>query len=51
MIRVVYPGILIFPHPGSRIPDVGVKKAPDRGSGSATPIFLGMSGFEQRVLP
>ncbi len=41
MIRVVHPGsgfrILIFY--SSRIPDLGVKKAPDPGSGSATLLF------------
>ncbi len=42
MIRVVHPGsrirMLTFSHPGSRIPDPGVKKhpIPDPGSGSAT---------------
>jgi hypothetical protein len=33
MIRVVHPGLSRYP---SRIPDLGVKKAPDPGSGSAT---------------
>jgi hypothetical protein len=36
MIRVVHPGsrirMLTSTHPGSRIPDIGVKKAPDPGS-------------------
>ncbi len=29
MIRVVHPGSGLFTHPGSQIPDPGVKKAPD----------------------
>jgi hypothetical protein len=29
MIRVVHPGSGFFIHPGSRVPDPGVKKAPD----------------------
>ncbi len=37
MIRVVHPGsqirMLTFSHPGSRVPDPGVKKAPNPGSG------------------
>ncbi len=36
MIRVVHPGsrilMLTFSHPGSRIPDPGVKKVPNPGS-------------------
>jgi hypothetical protein len=40
MIWVVHPGyqiqILTFTHPESRIPDPGIKKALDPGSGSAT---------------
>ncbi len=38
MIRVDHPGSgsCFFAHPRSRIPDTGVKKAPDPGSGSAT---------------
>ncbi len=41
MIRVVLPGsrirmLTLSTRPGSRIPDPGVKKAPDPGSGSAT---------------
>jgi hypothetical protein len=36
IIRVVYPGSRILVFYPSRIPDPGVKKAPDPGSGSAT---------------
>jgi hypothetical protein len=36
MIRVVHPGSRILTFYPSRIPDPGVKKAPDPGSGSAT---------------
>ena len=50
MIRVVHPGsrilMLTFSHPGSRIPDPGVKKVPNPGSGSATlmnPILISTS--------
>ncbi len=41
MIRDGHPGSesWFFTHPGPRISDPGVKKAPDTGSGSATPVL------------
>jgi hypothetical protein len=49
MIQVVHPGsgsrILILTFDPSRIPDPGVKKAPDPGSGSAT--LLNIISFQE----
>jgi hypothetical protein len=36
-----------IPDPGSLIPDPGVKKAPDPGSGSATLVVLGKVKLSQ----
>ncbi len=55
MIRVVHPGsrilMLTFSHPGSRIPDPGVKKVPDPGSGSATLNFLWLNSLTRIRIP
>jgi hypothetical protein len=47
MIRVVHPGsrIRMLTFCPSRIPDPGVKKAPDPGSGSATLFFCRRASY------
>jgi hypothetical protein len=54
MIRVVHPGSRILDPDTDflpcRIPDPGVKKAPNPGSGSATLIYFLVSDMVQKIL-